>query len=398
MEKIRLRSNQKIEKVPLSFQRDELQNLDWSLRLMGIKGARGVGKTTMLLQHLRQTHGFSEKALYISLDDIYFTEHKLVDVVEDFYRNGGLHLYLDEVHKYPNWSLEIKNLYDNYPDLQIVFTGSSMLDIQKSKADLSRRAIMFAIQGLSFRQFLKLKYQIFIPVYPLQEVLENANEIIASQGPAFKPYPYFREYLKSGYYPFFMDGESWFFERLDAVLHTVIEADMAQLYHIDLKNVRKIYQLLLAVATAPPFVPNIQKLSERVEISRNTLLQYLYQLASADMLVLLQSLRTGLTLLQKPEKILLENTNLLYAIAPSSFDAGALRETFVLNQLKAAHKINYPDHWGDFVVDGRYFLEVGGPNKKHKPEKQPDNAYIIADNWDYKTGNKVPIWLLGLLY
>ncbi len=398
MEKIRLRSNQKIERVSLDYQRDELRKFDWSPRLMGIKGARGIGKTTLLLQHLRQTHGFSEKAIYASLDDIYFTENRLIDFVEDFYRNGGLFLYLDEVHKYPDWAIEVKNMYDTYPDLRIIFTGSSMLEIQKSNVDLSRRAIVFLLQGLSFRQFLDLKYQIKAPVYSLKGILENANEAIASFDPGFKPYLYFKEYLQKGYYPFFNEGDNFYFDRLEATVRAVIESDFPLLHNIDIKNIRRIYQLLLVVSTSPPFTPNIQKLSERAGLTRNTLLQYIYHLEQADILMLLQSPRKGITLLQKPEKIFLENTNLLYAFAPSGLDIGMVRETFVLNQLKAVHKVHYPDKAGDVFVDEQYVFEVGGKSKKQDRAADTANTFIIADDWDFKVGNKIPIWLFGLLY
>lgn len=398
MEKIRLRSNQKIERVSLDYQRDELRQFDWSLRLMGIKGARGIGKTTLLLQHLHQTHGFNEKAIYISLDDIYFTENRLIDFVEDFYRNGGLFLYLDEVHKYPDWAIEVKNIYDTYPDLQIIFTGSSMLEIQKSNVDLSRRAITFSLQGLSFRQFLDLKYQIKAPAHTLKDILENANEAIASFDPGFKPYLYFKEYLQRGYYPFFKEGDSYYFDRLEAIVRAVIESDFPLLHNIDIKNIRRIYQLLLVISTSPPFKPNIQKLSERAGLSRNTLLQYIYHLEQADILMLLQSPRKGISLLQKPEKIFLENPNLLYAFAPTTLDIGMVRETFVLNQLKAVHKVHYPEKDGDIFVDEQYVFEIGGKSKKQDQLAHTANSYIIADEWDFKVGNKIPIWLFGLLY
>ena len=398
MEKLRLRSNQRIERVSMLYQRDELEKFDWNLRLMGVKGVRGIGKTTLFLQQLKRRHGFDERAIYLSLDDIYFTENRLIDFVEDFYRNGGLFLYLDEVHKYPDWAIEVKNIYDTYPDLQLIFTGSPMLEIQKSNADLSRRAIIFPMQGLSFRQFLKLKHQIDVPVFPLVEILENANNIIASFPTGFKPYPYFRAYLQNGYYPFFMEGTDWYFDRLEATNKVVIESDFLLLHNIDIKNIRHIYKLLLAIATSPPFKPNIQKLSERVGISRNTLLQYIYHLEQADVLMLLQSSRKGITLLQKPEKIFLENTNLLHAFAPTELDIGMIRETFVINQLKAVHKVQYPGKFGDVFVDGKYLFQIGGKSKSNKQIAGQENAFIIADDWDFKVGNKVPIWLFGLLY
>ena len=398
MEKLRLRSNQRIERTSMTYERDELKNIDWQVRLLGIKGARGIGKTTLLLQYIKQTHGFSEQAIYLSLDDIHFTENKLIDFVENFYRNGGLFLYLDEVHKYPNWEIEIKNIYDIYPDMKIVFTGSSMLEIHKSNADLSRRAIIFPLQGLSFRQFLNLKYSQNLSVYSLEEVLKNANDIIAHVQESIKPYPYFKEYLQLGYYPFFMEGNQWFFDKLEGIVKAVIESDFLILSNIDVKNIRKIYQFLLAIATSPPFTPNIQVLSDRTAITRQTLLHYIYYLEKADVLTLLQTQRTGITLLQKPEKIYLENTNLLYLFAPTSLNIGMVRETFVLNQLKAVATVHYPDAGGDILVNSNYNFEIGGKSKKKDQILGVPNSYIIADDWDYKVGNKIPIWLMGLLY
>ncbi|HFA51285.1 MAG TPA: AAA family ATPase [Bacteroidetes bacterium] len=397
LEKLRLWSNERIDRTELGYQRDELKEYDWDLRLMGIKGARGVGKTTLLLQHLKQQHGFDEKAIYLSLDDILFTENRLVDFVEHFHREGGQYLFLDEVHKYPDWAIEIKNIYDTYPGLQMVFTGSSMLEIHKANADMSRRAIMYHLQGLSFRQFLQLKYNIDLPVLALEDILAKPNGFIGGLPNDFRPYPLFREYLATGYYPFFMEGEKWFYDRLSATIRVVIESDFLFFQNINIRNIRKIYQLLLVIATSPPFKPNITKLSERTGIARNTLVQYLYYLEQAAVLSLLQSPRKGITLLQKPEKVFLENTNLLYSFSPGQPDIGTARETFLYNQLKSKHKINYAEK-GDFLIDGKYIFEIGGSTKSRKQIAGIDNAYIIADQLDYAVGNKIPIWLFGLIY
>jgi len=254
------------------------------------------------------------------------------------------------------------------------------------------------LQGLSFRQFLELKYSIKTPLYPLSEILDHANDIIASFEKGFKPYPYFKEYLESGYYPFFKEEDAWYFERVEATTKAVIESDFQLLHNLNAKNIRNIYQLFYVIATSPPLKPNIKKLSERIGLSRNILLQYIYHLEQADIFNLLQSPRKGISFLQKPEKIYFDNPNLLYSIAPTQLDIGTVRETFVLNQLKAKHTIHYPDKVGDVLVDGQLLFEIGGKNKKQKQIAQSQNAYIIADNWDFKVGNKIPIWLFGLLY
>lgn len=397
MEKIRLRSNQFISRVSLNYQRDELTKLGADVRLLGLKGARGVGKTTLLLQYIKQEHGLNEDAVYVTLDDIYFSDNRLIDFAEKFYRTGGKFLYLDEVHKYPSWSVEIKNLYDLYPDLRIVFTGSSMLNIFQATADLSRRAIVTRLQGLSFRQFLALHHEIELPLISLESILHNANDIISDLPPDFKPYAYFQKYLTRGYYPFLREGETWFDERLSAVLQAVIEGDLLNFHHIDQQNLQKIYRILWVIASSPPLRPNISKLGERAELSRRTLLQYLHYLEQADLLNQLRSDRKGITTLQKPEKIYLENTNLLYNIAPTAFDRGAARETFVLNQLKNQHQVHYPEK-GDLLVDRTYTLEIGGRKKTGQQIAGIKNAFILADDLDFAVGNKIPIWLVGLLY
>jgi predicted AAA+ superfamily ATPase len=397
MEKLRIRSNERIKRISLDYQRDELSQFDWSLRLMGIKGARGIGKTTLLLQHLKQTHGLDEQAIYLSLDDIYFSDNKLIDFVEQFHQNGGLFLYLDEVHKYPDWAIEIKNIYDTYPDIKMVFTGSTMLEIHRANADLSRRAIIYRLQGLSFRQFVQLKSGIRLPAVTLEDILLKGNQIISDLPTQFKPYPFFKEYLQFGYYPFFLEGDQWFYDRLNATVKVVLESDFLFIQNIDIQNIRRIYKLLLAIATSPPFKPNIQRLSERTGIYRNTLVQYLYYLEQADVLSLLQIAGKGLRKLQKPDKIYLENTNLLYAFAPTQLHIGMVRETFVLNQLKMKYRVNYPLK-GDFLIDEQYTLEVGGKSKTYRQVSKLENSFIIADELNYAIGNKIPIWLFGLMY
>ncbi len=397
MEKLRIHSNERVKRTSLQYKREEFYLFDWSQRLVGIKGARGIGKTTLLLQHLKETHGLAEQAIYLSLDDIYFSENRLTDFVETFYRNGGLFLYLDEVHKYPDWAIEIKNMYDVYADIHIIFTGSAMLEVQKGNADLSRRAIVFRMQGLSFRQYLRLAHNINIPIASLEDVLVKGNQIISELPLGVKPYSLFKKYLQTGYYPFFMEGDRWFYDRLTATVKVVIETDFHAIQYIDIQNIRLIYKLLLTVATSPPFTPNIQKMSERIGISRNTLVQYLYYLEEADILSLLQVEGKGLTKLQKPDKVYLENTNLLHAFAPQKPNIGMVRETFVLNQLKMKHQVHYPAK-GDFQVDGKYTFEIGGQSKSSKQVSGLPDAFVIADELDYVVGNKVPIWLLGLLY
>ena len=397
MEKLRLRSNETIARTKTDFKRDFLARFDGKPRLFGIKGSRGVGKTTILLQHLQQTFSYREEAIYVSLDDIYFSENRLVDFITSFRRIGGKHIYLDEVHRYQNWAVEVKNIYDQYDDMELVFTGSSMLQLQEFSADLSRRAVILRLQGLSFREYVGLKHGINLPLLSLKDVLERANEIIGDLTREFLPYPYWQEYVTRGYYPFFTEGEQWYFDKLENTIQTVIVRDLAQFHGVEHNNVSKLYRLLYVIATSPPFKPNILKLSERLGIARNTLLRYIDQLCTAGVLQALHSGKKGLTSLQKPQKLYLENTNLIFTYHPSTDNWGNIRETVILNQLKNKHLVTYPKQ-GDFLVDETYLFEVGGAGKGKSQISGHPQSFIIADNLDFAVGNKIPIWLFGLLY
>jgi uncharacterized protein len=394
MEELIHRSRERINRVSTRYRRDELYRMDWNQRLIGITGSRGVGKTTLLLQRIRERHGLGDEALYLSLDDLYFTEHRLLDLVEDFRRGGGSFVYLDEVHKYPGWANEVKTLYDLYPDLYVVFTGSSMLELHKANADLSRRAVMYQLHGLTFRQYLGIKGLLRHDPVQLDEVLHRSNDLIMSLPDHFRPYPHFREYLRTGYLPFFLESGTWYPDLLQASTRAIVESDMAYLYNIDVRNLKSIYQLLYAVATSPPFKPNIAKISERLEISRNTVVQYLHYLAKADLLVLLSSSKKGLSSMQKPDKIYFSNPNLYYALHPGEPNTGAVRESFVLSQLRRSHDVRYPEK-GDFLVDEQYLIEVGGRNKSGHQIAESPQGFIAADDLEYALGRKLPIWLFG---
>lgn len=383
------------------FQRDELNEYPFEQRLLGLQGSRGVGKTTVFLQHMAQTYK-DRSAIYLSLDDIYFTEHKLVDVAEEFVRMGGHHMYIDEVHKYPNWSLEVKNIYDTYPQLKVAFTGSSISHLQAGNADLSRRAIIRRMQGLSFRQFINLlrskEGKAPIPKFSLEEILNNGIEVIRTiMADGIKPYLYFERYLQEGYYPFFTEGEALYHERLAKTIQAVLEIDFGQLYNVNVTSLRSIYTLLYAISTSPPFQPNIERLSTRIGIARKTLLEYIHYLYRADVLNLLKDEKFGMSILKKPNKIYLENTNLLYNFAPFRCDKGTVRETFVINQLRNDHAVRYTKK-GDVLVDDKYIFEIGGKNKTKKQIATLQNAYILADDTEFVYENKIPMYLLGMMY
>lgn len=339
----------------------------------------------------------STEALYVSLDDVYFSENKLVYFAEDFYRKGGNYLFLDEVHKYPNWSQELKNIYDNLPNLKIVFTSSSALDIYKGSHDLSRRALVYHLPGLSFREFIELKYNIQLPVITLEDVLTREPENTWNYLEKIRPLKILPEYLKYGVYPFFIESEGTYLERLLATVNLVTETDLPPVYHLDYYSVQKIKAMLAIISGIVPFKPNIKKLAEQAGTTRDSLLKYLFYLEKAQIVKRLTKNTKGINFLNKPDKLYLDNTNLMYALANNQPETGTIRETFFLHQLSVNHQVYYPEK-GDFLVDNKYLFEVGGRNKTGKQIAGMDNAWIITDNIEYRIGNKIPLWLFGFLY
>jgi predicted AAA+ superfamily ATPase len=338
-----------------------MNKISWNSRLIGIKGARGVGKTTLMLQYLKRNLPI-DKGLYVSLDNIWFGENSVVSLADSFSKKGGSHLFLDEVHKYPDWSRQIKNIYDDYPDLSIVFSGSSMLEILNARADLSRRAITYSMKGLSFREFINLQKDLNLLSFSLSELLDNHVSIATEILKSVKPFQYFDKYLLLGHYPFFNEGEQLYPERLEEVVKLIIEIELPLLRGIDPSYVPKIRQLLQVLAQSVPFIPNLVKLSERIGINRNTLVQYLNYLDEAGLTKNIYKNAFGITKLQKPEKIYLENTNFMYAFKNTIPEKGNLRETFFVNQLSEGYQINYAEK-GDFFVNDKYTFEIGGKSK-----------------------------------
>lgn len=390
-------SNNHLQKTKLDFFRSLYKNIDWNSRLIGIKGARGTGKTTMLLQYLLQLDLPKTQKLYISLDDIYFTNHSLVEVGKAFYLQGGKILALDEVHKYPNWSQEIKNLYDRYNDLKIIFTGSSIVDITKNEGDLSRRAVMYELKGLSFREYLDLAEDIRFNELSLEEILDEDfvfSELFPSD---FKPYEYFNKYLKTGYYPFFLESKITYYQRLKQLVRLVVELDMAEIKGLDIRQSKKILQLLYIISQQVPFSPNLSDLARKTTIHRNSLNDYLYYLEEARLLYLLQPPNYSVASLQKPEKIYLNNTNLLYALSEDNPNSGTIREVFFYNQLAGLHQISQSKE-ADFLVDNKYTFEIGGKNKTMTQIKDVENSWLVKDDIIQPTGRAIPLWMFGFLY
>lgn len=379
--------------------------IDWGLRCIGIVGARGVGKTTLMLQYLKATFGNSDKALYVTVDSPYFQTLKLYDFAQEFYQHGGETLFLDEIHKYPDWAAHIKAIYDAIPGLKIVFSGSSLLQIKNRKADLSRRAVMHHLHGLSFREFVNLTQNAQMQVLRLEELLKSHQSYAAEIIKGRKILQLFRDYLRSGYYPFFLEGTDSYPFKLRETINHILEVDLPLVTNIEVRQIVKIKKLLYMLAASLPFINNMLKLSEATGISRPKLYEYLAHMQEARLINLVRAKGQGYAILRRPEKIYLENTNMVHAITEELIP-GTLRELFFVNQLKNA----FPTHAafidsavavskeGDFVIAGKYVFEVGGKGKNFKQIKDLPDSYIAADDIEIGHGNKIPLWLFGFLY
>jgi len=371
--------------------------IDWENRLIAIKGARGAGKTSLLLKKIKESFRDDPSILYCTLDHLYFANHSLLELADSFQKKGGKILFLDEVHRYPNWSQEIKNIYDTFRELKVVFTGSSILDILKGKADLSRRVVIYDLQGLSFREFLEFETGMKFEAYPLEEILENHRKITQEINARIKPLAYFTHYLQYGYYPFYKEGVITYPIKLLNVINLTLETDLPILKNVDPKYVPRLKKLLYFIAISAPMQPNISKLSQIIEMSRNTVQLYLEYLSESRLINLSVSAKSGYAVLAKPEKIYLHNTNLTCVISKDKPDPGSLRETFFFNQVGVNHEIHSPVT-GDFIVDQKYTFEIGGKSKKTTQIKGIEKSYIIADDIEFGYENKIPLWLMGFLY
>ncbi len=365
------------------------KEIDWSARMIGIVGPRGVGKSTMLRQHiLRQTD--RDKILYVSADFVYFNTHSLIYLADEFVKDGGTRLFIDEIHKYKNWSQELKQIFDVHPELQIVFTGSSVLDIYKGLADLSRRVLIFHMQGLSFREFLLIRYDIEAPVYSLEDIIAQRVEI---PGVAH-PLPLFREYLAKGYYPF--SNEPGFELRINQIVQQTIESDIAQYADLKPATARKLKQLLGVVSSLAPYKPNYDNLAKEVGISKNNVADYLTYLEKAGLIGLLRDNTAGMRQLGKIEKVYVDNTSLMNVLANGNPNIGNVRETFFFNQMRVRNDI-LGSRVSDFFISP-YTFEVGGKSKGRRQIEDVDNGRIVKD--DIETGHRIviPLWTFGMNY
>lgn len=364
--------------------------------MIGIKGARGTGKTTLLLQKLKELNLSPIEATYWSLDDFFFTSHSLGETAESFYKKGGKYLFLDEVHKLENWAKHIKNLYDFYPDLRIVFTGSSIIDISKEEADLSRRVLMYSLFGLSYREYLSFNDLNDFTSISLEDILSTDRNWFNMFPPDFRPLSHFQSYLEFGYYPFSLEDRDGYATRLQQLVRMIVEYDMAELKGFDIRNAKKMLQLLNVIASNVPFQPNISSIAAKSDIHRNSVHSYLHFLEQAQLIKLLYPSGISIAVLQKPEKIYLDNTNLAFALSPTKPNTGNLRETFFISQVAVRHNLAFPKQ-GDFLVDDIFTFEVGGKDKSIKQLQNATQGYGVSDNLEFPVG-KLPLWIFGFLY
>ncbi len=389
MEKLYELFYRKLKNTPVEFLRYKYNLIKWESRAFGLVGPRGVGKSTMLLQYIKQNLD-TKDTLYVSADNLYFAEHKLVDLADSFVKMGGKHLFIDEIHKYEGWSRELKQIYDSYDDLQLVISGSSILDIYKGMADLSRRMPIYEMQGLSFREYLRLFHGIDVPVYSMEDILTHKAVINGIE----HPLPLFHDYLKRGYYPFGRDAE--FEIELMQVINQTMEIDIPMHIKANVSVGRKLKSLIMVVSKSVPFKPVMQKLADVTGISRNDIPDYLIYMERAGMISQLRNATGGLRGLGKVEKLYLDNTNLIYALAPEHADIGNVRETFFMNQTRVCNDVRSSDI-SDFEIDNKVF-EIGGRKKGQKQIENASDGYIVKDDIESGYANVIPLWAFGLNY
>ena len=375
----------------MAFKRYNYDKLPWEARLVGLMGPRGVGKSTLILQHIKSKSPEEQaKSLYVSADHSYFTTSTLIETANQFVREGGEWLYIDEVHKYEGWSQELKQIYDSHPGLHVFFTGSSILDIIDGEADLSRRVILFDMQGLSFREYLEMFHGIKTPIRSLEDILNGKTEIEGLQ----HPIPLFNQYLREGYYPFSKEG--FFQQRLQQVIRLTMEVDIPQYANMSPATGKKLRRMLSIIASNVPYKPEATGLANEIKVSRNDIPTYLLYMEKAGMIGQLRDETGGMRGLGKTEKVYLDNTNIIYALSGENANIGNVRETFFYNQTRLALDVT-SSKVSDFSI-GKYTFEVGGAKKSHRQIKDVANSFIVRDDTEYANGDILPLWTFGLLY
>ncbi|MBQ7691659.1 MAG: ATP-binding protein [Muribaculaceae bacterium] len=388
--------HRKIAKIDLRFKRYLYEQINWDVRIIGIKGARGVGKTTMLLQHILENYEEIDQTLYASLDDLWFATHSLIDVVDWADQHGMSRLYLDEVHRYEGWAETLKNIYDNYPDMSIVYTSSSLLIMDNAKVDLSRRQTSFTLYGLSFREYLSFENVIHIPAISIEELLQNHVRHGMEVVKQVKVASHFERYLTCGYYPFYREVGDDFASRLRETVAVVIDSDLPAVESMSFETIQKVKKLVMIISERVPFEPNMSELWKQLATNNELGLRMLYALDKAQILSLLSSKAKNYKCLYKPDKIFMGNPNLMHALCPA-VNKGNERETFFNCLVGVNHDVKRPLK-GDFLVDDKYLFEVGGKGKKFNQIKDIPDSFLAVDDTEVGYRNRIPLWMFGLLY
>ncbi len=398
LDNIRRLEKKILKEVSSTYKRYLHNTIDFNSNMIGIVGARGVGKTTLLLQYLQglKAKEDSYKSLYFSYDYPSHVDIKLIDLVEEFVKKGGVYLIIDEIHKYKDFALDLKAIYDFYPRLKVIFTGSCATSIYNSQADLSRRVVLYYMNGMSYREFLELKYDIRLPSYSLEDILENSVDIVDKLEDKFLPLELFDEYLTFGYYPFYFKDKNQYLGLLNATINQTIDIDLVNLGLIKQNFTIKLKKLLLIISESNPFELNITKVSANVGVSRNTLYSYLHHLNNGGLLNIVNSNKKGIGKLSKPEKLYLNNTNMFYTFNSDS-KVGTIRETFFVSMLKHLYNLEVPQK-GDFIIDNKYTVEIGGESKNFTQIKDIKDSYLVIDTDSTQNAHKIPLWLFGFLY
>jgi len=383
--------------------REKMGEIHWNSQLVTIIGAKGVGKSTLIKQYLKLNYQPGDRrVLYCSADTVDFSTRTLVELAEEFVIQGGELLAIDEIHKYKpgttDWSREIKEIYELFPDLKMIVSGSSLLRLKEGDADLSRRAVKYTMSGLSFREALRFYHDLSFPVWTLEDILAHPYDLWQMVSSKCKPVALFKEYLEKGYYPFLLEGTGEYYTKIEQVVNYIIETELPQICKVDVANVRKLQALIAMICSETPFELNANKIAAALEIGRDTVVEYLKYLGDAKVLNLLYSDKKRIGKLSKPDKVYLENPNILYALAPAKVEIGTLRETFAVDCLSESHVVEYGKTQGDFKVDSKYTFEIGGRSKDFSQIAGMKDSYMFADDWDMPDGAKLPLWMLGFLY
>jgi hypothetical protein len=397
------KSDRLLANVSMEIVREKMSEIHWNAQLISIMGTKGVGKSTLIKQYLKQNYQpLDRRMLYCSADTVEFSTRTLVELAEDFVIRGGELLVIDEIHKYKSgtsdWSREIKEIYELFPQLKLIVSGSSLLRLREGDADLSRRAVKYTMSGLSFRESLRFYHGLSFEKWTLQDILEHPYDLWQMVTSKCKPVALFKEYLEKGYYPFLLEGEGEYYTKIEQVVNYIIETELPRICKVDVSNVRKLQALIALICSEVPFELNANKIAAALEIGRDTVVEYLKYLGDAKVLNLLYSDKKKIGKLSKPDKVYLENPNILYALAPTKADIGTLRETFAIGSLSESHNVEYGKAQGDFKVDEKYTFEIGGRSKDFSQIAGVKDSYIFADDWDMPDGAKLPLWMLGFLY